>query len=224
MPKIRIVVADDHAILRAGLRLLINAQPDMEVVAEVSGSTGVVHQTQESRPDVVVLDFSLPGRDTCEVIETIRRQSPRTQVLVMSMYDDSTYLTGAMTAGASGFVLKRSGDTELLSAIRAVHRGDSFLDPNLAADVLRKTVQKMAGAQAGHPHKARTPLTGRQRDVLVLVSQGYTNRQVAERLLLNVKTVETHRARIMRKLGFTSRVDLIRYGRETLVHDTYSSC
>jgi DNA-binding NarL/FixJ family response regulator len=215
MNKLKLLVVDDHAILRAGLRLLINCQPDMEVLDEASDSSTALQKVAESVFDVVIMDLSMPGGNTSKAIEAIRRKSPRTRVLVLSMYDDPAYLVAVMTAGASGYVLKRSADSDLLSAIRTVHRGESFIDPTIAHNVVQRTVLKRAAAHTAEPGKARHILSQRERQVLKLVADGHTNQEVADRLFLSVKTVETHRARLMRKLGLSTRADLIRYARES---------
>lgn len=215
MEKLKILIADDHAILRSGLRLLINTQPDMEVVAEVSDAAAAVQQASSTSLDVIVMDFSMPGGNTCRAIEAIRRRVAQVRVLVLSMYDDPAYVVAVMTSGASGYVLKRSADTELLSAIRRVHRGESFIDPNIANSVVQRVMLSRTTKHAGESGTPRHILSTRERQVLELVADGHTNQEVADRLFLSVKTVETHRSRLMRKLGLTTRADLIRYARES---------
>ena len=215
MNKLKVLIADDHAIIRAGLRLLINSHPDMEVVADVPDAAAAEQSVADTAPDVVVLDFSMPGGNTCKAIEAIRRGAANTRVLVLSMHDDPAYVVAVMTAGAYGYVLKRSTDTALLSAIRSVQRGESFIDPAIANSVIQRTVLKRAAAHAAEPGKARHILSQRERQVLELVADGFTNQEVADRLFLSVKTIETHRSRLIRKLGLSTRADLIRYARES---------
>jgi DNA-binding NarL/FixJ family response regulator len=214
MNKLKVLIAGDQAIMRAGLRLLINSQPDMEVVADVSDATAAEQKVADATPNVVILDLSIPGSNVCKAIEAIRRIDPQTRVVVLSMHDDPVHAVAAISAGASGLVLKRSTDTDLLSAIRCVNRGESFIDPRIASSVIQRAVLKRAAAHTAEPGKARHILSQRERQVLELVVDGFTNQEVADRLFLSVKTVETHRSRLMRKLGLSSRADLIRYARE----------
>jgi DNA-binding NarL/FixJ family response regulator len=215
MDRIRVLVADDHAILRAGLRMLINAQPDMQVCAEAESTSEAIRLTGECSPDVVVMDISMPGGLASESVESIRRGRPQTKVLVLTMHDDPAYLVAMMTAGASGYVLKRSAETELLSAIRAIHRGGSFLDPTVAGDVTQKAVRKKMAAHAGQPDRPPHLLSAREQEVLRRIAQGHTNQEIADLFSLSVKTIETHRARLVKKLGLSTRADLVRYARES---------
>lgn len=215
MDKIRVLIADDHAILRSGLRLLINAQPDLESICEVANAQAAIDKTLELQPDVLLLDFSMPGGNTCAAIETIRQRCPKTRILVLSMYDDAAYMIAVMAAGSSGYVLKRSADTELLNAIRAVVAGKTFVDPSIASNIIQHSVLKRAALHSSKPGTAGHLLSQREREVLELLALGHTNQEVADRLFLSVKTVETHRARLMRKLGLHTRADLIRFARET---------
>ncbi len=209
MASIRVLVADDHAVLRAGLRMLIGAQPDMEVVGEAADGDEAVQKALELRPDVALIDITMPGIGGMKAIERVRQGCPKTRVLVLTMHEVPAYLRLALAAGASGYVVKSAADSELLSAIRSVHRGRTVLDPGLAALVVQGALGKKAvGSQAGGP---ANPLSPRERDVLELVAQGYTNQQIADRLGLSVKTVETYRSRLVEKLGLRSRADLVRY-------------
>ena len=209
MAAIRILIADDHAVLRAGLRMLIGAQPDLEVVGEAADGDEAVRRVAETRPDVALVDLTMPGSGGIKAIERIREESPATRVLVLTMHDVPAYLRSALSAGASGYVVKSAADAELLSAIRAVHRGRTVLDPGLAAAVVQGGLGKKPGAvQAGG---AASLLSPREREVLDLVAQGYTNQQIADRLGLSVKTVETYRSRLVEKLGLRSRAELVRY-------------
>lgn len=212
--RIRVLVADDHAILRAGLKMLVNAQPDMEVCAEAASSSEAVRLTAEYTPDVVVMDISMPGGHASSSVRSIRRGWPQTKVLVLTMHDDPAYLVAMMTAGASGYVLKRSAATELLTAIRTIHRGGSFLDPTVAGDAIQKSVLRKMAAHAAQPEKPPHLLSAREQEVLRLHAIGHTNQEIADLLFLSVKTVESHRSRLRKKLGLTTRAELVRYARD----------
>jgi two-component system, NarL family, response regulator NreC len=199
--KIRLLLADDHAILRAGLRMLLDAQPDMRVVGEAADGEEAVQQALATRPDVAIVDLTMPGLSGVGTLQRLRREVPATRLLVLTMHDDPGYARMAFAAGAAGHVVKDRESAELLAAIRTVHRGRTFVqvDPaNPAAEI-----------QAGPP--SRLPaLTPRERQVLQLLAQGHTNREVAHILAIGVKTVETHRARMSDKLGLSNRADIVR--------------
>ena len=198
MKKIRVMLADDHAILRAGLRMLLDAQPDMAVVAEAGDGEEAIRRATGSRPDVAVVDLTMPGLSGVETLEGLRREVPATRLLVLTMHDDPGYARLAMAAGASGHVIKDAESSELLSAIRAVHRGRTFVQVGTET------------APPDPPRPAAPALSPRERQVLELLAHGHTNREVADRLSLSVKTVETHRARLSDKLGLHTRADLVR--------------
>jgi len=208
MKPIRVLIADDHAVLRAGLRLLINAQPDMEVVGEAADGAEAVAQARALQPQVLTLDLAMPGNSGVDTITQLRRECPHTRVLVLTMHDDPAYLRAVLAAGGSGYVVKTAADTELLSAIRAVHQGRTFVNLSLTDSV----VQTVVGSPPG---SALEVLSAREREVVTLLAQGFTNQEAADRLFLSVKTVETYRARLMSKLGLASRADLVRYALET---------
>ena len=210
MQKIRVVIADDHAVLRAGLRMLINTQPDMIVVAEAGDGLAAVRQATETKPDVVVMDITMPAMGGIQAIEQIRQALPQTQILVLTMHDDTAYLRSALAAGASGYVVKKSADSELISAITAVHRGQMFVDLASSSGVIQQALLKEP-SWAGDP---KSLLSQREKAVLTLVAEGYTNQQVADRLCLSVKTIETYRMRLAEKLGLRTRADLTRYALE----------
>jgi two-component system, NarL family, response regulator NreC len=206
---IRVLIADDHAVLRAGLRMLIGAQPDMEVVGEAADGDEAVVKARELHPDVALMDVTMPGSGGIGAIQRIRSDSPTTRVLVLTMHDVPAYLRSALAAGASGYVVKRAADAELISAIRSVHRGRTVLDPTLATMVVQAAVTKKP--TPGAPGPAAHALSPREREVLDLVAQGFTNQQMADHLGLSVKTVETYRSRLVEKLGLRSRAELVRY-------------
>jgi two-component system, NarL family, response regulator NreC len=205
-PTIRVLVVDDHAVLRAGLRMLIGAQVDMDVVAEAADGEEAVRKAVESRPDVVLMDLTMPGGGGVRVIERLRQECPSSRVLVLTMHDVPAYLRSALAAGAVGYVVKSAADSELLSAIRAVYRGRTVLDPELAASVLQNAVGRRPASGPG-----AGLLSPREREVLDLIARGYTNQQIADRFGLSVKTIETHRSRLVEKLGLRSRAELVRY-------------
>jgi two-component system response regulator NreC len=213
MAKIRVLLADDHAVLRAGLRMLINAQPDMEVAGEASSGEEALRLARELTPDLVLMDISMPGAGGIEATAQIRRDCPKVRVLALTMHDDPAYLRSVLAAGGSGYILKRAADTELLSAIRITHRGETYLAPSLAGAVVQEVLGRRA--KKGEGDLPGDSLSEREREVLRLVAQGHTNQQVADRLALSVKTVETYRARLMEKLGLKSRADLVRYALST---------
>ncbi|RPI11065.1 MAG: DNA-binding response regulator [Zetaproteobacteria bacterium] len=202
---IRILLADDHRVLRSGLRALLSAQADLDVVGEASDGDEALRLAQTLKPDVLVMDVGMPGVNGIDATARVRRDLPATKVLILSMHDDQGYLRQALRAGASGYVLKRAADTELLAAIRAAARGEVFLDPGLAKGLVEDVVRP----------KAQEPvlptLSDREREVLHLLARGHTNQQVADRLCIGVKSVETYKARLMEKLGLKGRAELVRY-------------
>ncbi len=213
MPAIRVLIADDHAVLRAGLKLLINAQSDMAVVGEAADGDSTVRSTQATAPNVVLLDLSMPGTRSTQTIEQLVRVAPSARVLVLTMHDDPAYMQAALRAGASGYIVKKAADIELLTAIRAVHHGRTFVDltrpgePPPGAELGRASRDSPAG---GHTK----PLSHRETEVLQLLAQGHTNQEAADRLAVSVKTIETHRKRLSDKLGLTSRAELFRFAVE----------
>lgn len=201
MRKIRLLLADDHAILRAGLRMLLDAQPDMVVVAEAADGEGAVQQALATHPDVAIVDLTMPGLSGVDTLQRLRRELPATRLLVLTMHDDPGYARMAFAAGASGHVVKDRQSAELLAAIRTVHRGRTFVEVDLT--------DPAAEVQA-EPPSPLPALTVRERQVLGLLAQGHTNREVAHILAIGVKTVETYRARMNEKLGLSNRADIVR--------------
>src|SRR5689334_4660134 len=207
--KIRVMIADDHAILRTGLRLLVNAQADMEAVSEAADGDQAVQSARDARPDVVLMDLTMPRTRGMRALQEIMRGCPETRVLVLTMHDDPAYLRSALSAGASGYVLKRSVDAELLTAIRAVHAGGTFVDPSLA-NVLVQDVLAEKGPKARRTRRVNI-LSNRELQVLTLVARGYSSPQIAKQILVGVKTVETYRSRLAQKLGLRTRSDVVRF-------------
>ncbi len=206
---IRILLADDHGILRAGLRALLSVQLDLEIVGEAATSDEALRLAEMLRPDVLLLDLSMPGAGGIEVTRQLRRVAPGVCVLVLTLHDDEALLREALAAGASGYIPKRAVDSELLLAVRAVARGDLYIHPTLTRALLRGLTPELADEAI-----VTEELTPRETEVLRLIALGYTNRQAAEQLAIGVRTVETHRANIMAKLGLHGRVALVRYATE----------
>ena len=207
-PKIRVLIADDHAVLRAGLRMLLDAEPDIEVVGEARDGLEVLARVRALTPDVLLLDLAMPGMGGLEVLGRVREASPQTRVLILTMHEEEEYLREALRAGSAGYVLKRAAAEELLSAIRAVYHGGVYLHP----EHTRRLLEEMVDGEARKQKQGAEPsLSPREREVLRLIALGYTNQQAADVLYLSVKTVETYRARLMAKLGLRTRAELVRY-------------
>ncbi|HEV7807358.1 MAG TPA: response regulator transcription factor [Solirubrobacteraceae bacterium] len=200
----RLLIADDHGIVRGGLRLLLDRQPDMQVVAEAADGIEAVSLALRERPDICVLDVAMPRMTGLQATVEIRAHAPEIAVLVLSMHDDERYLYEALQAGAAGYVLKREADTVLVDAVRAVARGEPFMTNAAERSLVREW---MADESTGPVE----PLTLREREVLKLIAEAHTNREIGEILHLAEKTVESHRANLLRKLGMRDRVELVRY-------------
>ena len=200
----RLLVADDNGIMRSGLRLLLDRQPDMEVVAEAADGVQAVALALRERPDICILDVAMPRMTGLQATVEIRAHAPEVAVLVLSMHDDERYLYEALQAGAAGYVLKREADTALVDAVRAVARGEPFMTNAAERSLVREW---MADDSTG----PQEPLTLREREVLKLIAEAHTNREIGELLHVSSKTVESHRANLLRKLGMRDRVELVRY-------------
>lgn len=209
MTKIRLLLADDHPVVRAGLRMLLSAQPDMEIVGEAVDGAAAVKRAVELRPDVVIMDITMEGINGLAATREIKTRTPETKVLILTMHDDEEYLRQSLEAGATGYVLKQAADTELVVAIRAVQRGEIFLYPSFTRVLLGDLARNRE--TGSHSRDSYELLSQREREVLRLVALGYTNRQIAEQLFLSIKTIETYRARLMEKLDLRSRSALVRY-------------
>ena len=214
---IRIVLADDHVTVREGLKLLIEAQPDMQVVAEASDGSIAVEQTRALKPEVVVMDISMPGMNGLVATRALRAQVPGTAVIILTRHGDDAYLQELLRAGAAGYVLKQSPAAELLQAVRAVAAGGQYLDSTLTARVTAGFV----GRKSKGVNQPGAALTERESEVLRLIASGYSNKEIAVQLDLSVKTVEVHKANSMRKLGLSGRIDIVRYAiLQDWLHDT----
>jgi two-component system, NarL family, response regulator NreC len=194
-----IVIADDHAVVRSGLRMLLDAEPDLQVVAEAGTVPDAIRLIRAHRPTVAVLDLNMPGGSSLEAIPELRKSTPETAIVVLTMQDDPAFARQALQNGALGFVLKEAADEELLQAVHLAVRGQTYLNPGLGA--------RLATAPAGPPDD----LTERELDILRLIALGHTNTEIAGQLFLSVRTVETHRAHIQQKLRRSSRAELVRY-------------
>jgi len=211
--KIRILIADDHPVLRhpvlrRGLRALIEEEPDMEVVGEAGNGLEAVQLAERLRPDVVIMDISMPELDGLEATRRIRERSPSTYILILTVHAHERYLFPVLKAGASGYVRKTAADEELIEAIRVVARGDVFLYPSATRMLLD---DYLAQVRAGREQDSYESLSEREREILRLLAEGHTNAEIAQKLNLSVKTVETYRTRIMEKLHLRTRAELVRY-------------
>jgi DNA-binding NarL/FixJ family response regulator len=204
---LRVVLADDHAVVREGLKALVNAQPDMKVVGEAADGESAWQAAQTLAPDVLVMDLSMPVLGGVEATERVRRDCPEVKVLALTVHEERVYLTRLLRAGASGYVLKRAAAAELVRAVRTVAAGGTYIDPSLAGAVVAGYLDAEATADQP-PHDA---LSDREREVLLRIAKGFSNKEVAAELGLSVKTVETYKARVVEKLHLRTRVDIVRY-------------
>jgi DNA-binding NarL/FixJ family response regulator len=198
---VRILIADDHGIVRSGVKLLLDRQPDMEVVAEAEDGVEAIEKAIAEKPDLAILDVAMPRMTGLQATHEIRKQAPDVQVLILSMHEDERYLFEALRAGAAGYVLKRAADQDLVEAVRAAGRGEPFLTPTAQQALIRDFLER--GEQP--------ELTPREEEVVKLIAEAHTNKEIAEILHLSEKTVESHRANVLQKLGMRDRVELVRY-------------
>jgi two-component system response regulator NreC len=201
---IRVLVVDDHAVVRSGLRLLIDAEEDMETVGEAGTVRDAIFEARTSKPDLILMDVVMPGESGLEGLPRLLHEHPDVKVLILSMQDDPRYLREAFAAGASGYVLKEAVDTEVVTAIREVAAGGRYVHPELGARLIAAEAEAARQAE-------EDPLSDREREVLRLLALGYTNQEIAKQLFISVRTAETHRAHVMQKLRLASRADLVRY-------------
>jgi two-component system, NarL family, response regulator NreC len=209
MSKIRVMLVDDHAMLRAGLQMAVNSQPDMEVVGQASSGSETLEQAHACRPDVVVMDISLPDLGGAEVTEQIRDELPGVRILAFTRHGDPSYLRRMLQAGASGYMLKNADASALLQAIRVVAAGGAYIDPVLAGSLVETVISRSGGA--GSAQVALGELTARERDVLRLIAWGRSNKEIATQFGISIKTVEYYKAQATEKLQLHSRTDIVRY-------------
>ncbi|MBI4284697.1 MAG: response regulator transcription factor [Chloroflexi bacterium] len=208
MDKIRVLIVDDHQLVREGLRTILEAQPDFEIVGEATDGEEAVQKTKEIRPDIALMDITMPGMGGLEATQEIKQCCPEVKVLALTMHESDDYFFKMLSSGASGYFIKGGSSAELISALRAVSRGDVFLYPTMAKKLLSDYLQRI---KTGSDKDRYDGLTGREREIMKLFAEGYTSQEIAERLVLSVATVQTHRANIMSKLGLHSRAELIKY-------------
>ena len=208
MGKIKLLLADDHAVLRAGLRALLNSQPDMEVIAEAADGEEAIRKSVELTPDIVIMDISMPILTGLEATKEIKKRNPAVKVLVLTVHEDESYLHRMLRAGASGYIPKKAADTELLAAIRATYQEEHFIHSSMTAGLVSEMrLKEMIGGNEQNPDG----LSKREGEVLRLLAMGHTNQQIADKLFLSVRTVETYKARLKNKLGLQGRAELVRY-------------
>ncbi len=205
MNKIKVLLVDDHEIMRDGIRALLSLHDDIKIVGEASEGQEAIEKTQDLSPDVVVMDVAMPDMDGIEATRRIRKQSPKVKVIVLTQYDNNEYVLSAIKAGAAGYVPKRALGSELVSAVRAVNRGESFLYPSAAAALIDDYRRQ---AKTDEPYDQLTP---REREILKLIAEGHTSREIADTLFISLKTVYGHRTKIMEKLGLRNRTDLFKF-------------
>lgn len=206
--KIKVVVADDHAIVREGVRLILAKERDIDVVGEAADGAQALQLVEGAKPDVVVMDISMPGMGGIEATQKVKERYPKVNVLALTMHEDESYVFQLLRAGASGYVLKRAAAHDLVQAVRAAAKGEAFLYPSVARKVVEDYLKRV---EAGEEKERYDGLTQREKEVLTLIAQGLSNQQIAEKLYISIKTVQTHRAHILEKLNLHDRTELVRY-------------
>jgi two-component system response regulator NreC len=207
-PKVKILVVDDHAIVREGVRMILAKESDLEVVGEAGDGAQALELTERVHPDVVIMDISMPGMGGVEATQTLRNKYPDVQVLALTMHEDESYVFQLLRAGAAGYVLKRAAAQDLVQAVRAAAKGEAFLYPSVARKVVEDYLRRV---ETGEERERYDGLTSREKEILTLIAQGLSNQQIAEKLFISIKTVQTHRAHILEKLGLHDRTELVRY-------------
>ena len=206
--KTKVLVADDHAIVREGVRMILAKERDIEVVGEAADGAQALQLVETAKPDVVVMDISMPGMGGIEATQKVKERYPKVNVLALTMHEDESYVFQLLRAGASGYVLKRAAAQDLVQAVRAAAKGEAFLYPSVARKVVEDYLKRV---EAGEEKERYDGLTSREKEVLTLIAQGLSNQQIAEKLYISIKTVQTHRAHILEKLGLHDRTELVRY-------------
>jgi two-component system response regulator NreC len=207
---ITVVIADDHTILRAGLRMLLSQQSDIKIVGEAENGDEAIEQVHLTKPNILLADISMPGTSGIEIIQEVRRRSPKTSVLILTMHADPAYLDSALAAGACGYVLKKALDSDLLTAIRIAHSNGTFIDKDMTQHLLGKH-RHTQPVSAVTSRQARDLLSRRELQILTLIAQGHTHREIAEQTGISVKSVETYRSRLLKKLQLTTRRDIVEF-------------
>ncbi len=208
MPKIRVLIVDDHALVREGIRMILGLHDDIEVVGEAADGLDAIDKVRSLDPDVALMDIAMPGLGGLEATLEVAKVSPRTRILVLTQHDNREYIYRFLKAGASGYILKKSVGTELVSAIRAVSKGEAFLAPSVATTVIQGYLERQV---PGAEETSYQGLSDREKQVLKLIAEGHTSKEIADKLYLSIKTVMAHRSNIMEKLSVHSRTDLIKY-------------
>lgn len=208
MAKIRVLLADDHAIVREGVKMILIKEPDIEVVGEASDGQEALDLVDRLKPGVVVMDISMPGMSGIEATQHVRERYPGVNVLALTMHEDESYVFKLLRAGASGYVLKRAAAQDLVQAVRAAAKGEAFLYPSVARKVVEDYLKRV---ETGEDRERYDGLTEREKEILTVIAQGLSNQQIAQKLYISIKTVQTHRAHILEKLGLHDRTELVRY-------------
>lgn len=208
MAKVKVLIADDHAIVREGVRMILDKEQDIDVVGEAGHGEQALEMAAKLRPHVVVMDISMPGMGGIEATQRLRAQYPHIHVLVLTMHEDESYVFQLLRAGASGYVLKRAAAQDLVQAVRAAAKGEAFLYPSVARKVVEDYLRRV---ESGEEKDRYDGLTTREKEILTHIAQGLSNQHIAEKLYISIKTVQTHRAHILEKLGLHDRTELVRY-------------
>lgn len=218
-PKIRVVLADDHTLLRQGIRMLLEAQPDVLVIGEATNGREAVEAVRQLLPDVVLMDISMPELSGLEATRIIKKELPQTQIVILTMHETEEYIAQILQAGATGYVLKQAADHDLIEAVRIASRGDTYLYPKIANRLVSDYLKRLEAGAPDEYDAAYESLTQREREVLKFIAEGHTNKEIAEILTLSIKTVENHRYSLMNKLNAHDRGELVRYAiRVGLIH------
>ncbi len=208
MARTKVLIADDHAIVREGVRMILAKEPDIEVVGEAEDGRQALDLVEQRRPNVVIMDLSMPGMGGIEATKKVKEQHPGVNVLALTMHEDESYVFQLLRAGASGYVLKRAAAQDLVQAVRAAAKGEAFLYPSVARKVVEDYLKRV---EAGEERERYDGLTEREQEILTLIAGGLSNQHIAEKLYISIKTVQTHRAHVLEKLGLHDRTELVRY-------------